>query len=320
MSVIYENDQLLTDRNYTFGILGTKTCSSDGEEEQHQWNFLHNWNTDWLEVIQNYVPISATQYRANSIHAGISLYTPNSLDIETPTKKGGRPYASLVMFGDSIVQVEPKKKKKAVKQGMQLGILGLPVGGEIQTAVHKIVDSPQPKGWSSEISRGGEPTLLYAIQGKNLWHDHDISAFGVGQKLELTTNKGLTVGYYSSLQAGISIRLGKISSPFWSDYGPIHNHIVRPAITKVGKSKELYGFLGAGVELVMYNALLQGQFRRNDYEIEASDVERAIPHITAGGVVHFERWQFSISHNYRGPEIRGGKDHRWTSFSVRYFY
>ena len=186
---------------------------------------------------------------------------------------------------------------------------------------------------------------MYSIQEKSLWYDNKIFASRVGEKLELATNTGLTVGYYSSLQAGLSIRLGEIHSPFWTDYGPIHNHITRPAVIpdariqwkpnfllpmtneqpsqapeKRTKSREIYGFVGVGVDVVMYNALLQGQFRRNDYEIEASDVARVIPHITAGGVMDFGKWQFSIAHNWKGPEIKDGKDHRWTSFSVKYFY
>ena len=345
-SVIYENDQLLTDRNYTFGILGTKTCSSGGEttKEKQGWNVLNNLNTAWLMELQKYVATSATEYLGNSILAGFSLYTPNTLDIEAPTKANGRPYASLIMFGDSIVQVDDGNTK-AIKQGMQLGVLGLSVGERIQTAVHRVIDSPEPKGWGSEISRGGEPTLLYSIQGTSLRYDREMSAFGIGQKLELTTNRSLTVGYYSSLQAGMSIRLGKVHSPFWSDYGPIHNYITRPAVMpdariewqpnskrveafdepskkaeKRTRAKETYGFLGVGVDLVMYNALLQGQFRRNDYEIEASDVTRLIPHVTAGVVFDFKKWQFSISHNFRAPEIRKGKDHRWTSLSAKCFY
>lgn len=72
----------------------------------------------------------------------------------------------------------------------------------------------------------------------------------------------------------------------------------------------------AGLSLLLYNAVLQGQFRSNENEVESSDVNRAVLHASVSIVKTFGDWRVSFSHSLRDPEIKGGKSHRWTSFSV----
>lgn len=132
----------------------------------------------------------------------------------------------------------------------------------------------------------------------------------------------------------MSARLGWITSHFWADYGPIANHSSRiQEVTRANNPtpqqrnqtnsaekwpplREAFVFLSGGVDLVLYNVLLQGQFRSAPYDVTASDVERVIPHVVVGFVVGIGEVEISYSYTHRGPEISGGKSHGWSSISV----
>lgn len=279
------------------------------------------------------------------------LYTPNNLTNQRPGKEDGRPYSSLVIYGDSILHANDTV---AIKQEMQLGLLGLPIGGEIQNAVHHVIGGEDPQGWSTEICRGGEPVLGYAFQKKKLLctDPKPVGLCGDGN-FDVSANWGVSLGYYTSINAGLAGRLGlggKLQSPFWGDFGsstldqlglkPMNTLSFRPPDTTnadtpnesqdngndLGRAVasdssgssgyELYVVTTAGLSLLLYNAVLQGQFRSNENEVESSDVNRAVLHASVGIVKTFGDWRVSFSHSLRGPEIKGGKSHRWTSLSV----
>ena len=212
--------------------------------------------------------------------------------------------------------------------------------GSIQKEVHRIVDSVIPQGWSSQISNGGEPTFLYSLQQTTRLlggNGSDGASKTDPVTIEVVTTRGVTLGYYSSVQGNLSARLGRITSPFWINYGPIYSvtprvhryknpdkSILKKQVAAENGTKlmpnDAYLFLSAGVDLVLYSTLLQGQFRRNAYEIAASDVERLVPHLAMGVVFDLGRIQLSFSHTFREREIKGGKGHRWSNLSVAFLY
>ena len=345
VSFIYENDRLeFTDKNYTFGALLAKTCISENERviraDEPMLPLLRNSNKSLSLWTRNLFGIRDNQYVENSDYLGFSLFTPNLITSEVPD---GRPYAALAIYGDSVVFTDAPgiSAAKAFKQELQLGIIGMTWGGRLQRAIHRAVGAPEPVGWSSQISHGGEPTFLYSFQRKTRLCGGNISC--AISNFDLSANLGGTMGYYNSLRGNISIRFGGINSPFWGDYGPIHNRITQPmrkkkwhidtssvqqkndtsipreTIEKTDKSlilKEAYLFVSGGADFVFYNVLLQGQFRNSDYVIASSDLERIIPRIAAGIVIDFDKLQFTYSYSHKEPEIRGGRSHRWHTFSL----
>ncbi|MDE0343897.1 MAG: DUF2219 family protein [Deltaproteobacteria bacterium] len=352
-----ENDEFQmidTDENYTAGHLLMNTCRFEKgnlEKEKPLSPLVHDLN----KAVSSWSPLSKHEYVQNSGYFGFLLFTPNDFEKPKPTKGDGRPYASLFYIGDSKVFVDGKKGK-TFKQDIQLGLLGMSLGGKIQKEVHRFIGSDIPQGWPTQISNGGEPTFLYALQETNLWLGGDDS--NRSTKLDLVTTHGFTVGYYNSLQASLAARFGRITLPFWASYGPIfmrtpsaqrvegddpfsptqnsgRKNRGAPSPTQSSRPQngngkknddsklaldEAYLFLAGGVDLVAYSALLQGQFRSNDYEFESSDVERLVPHAVIGIVLQLGRLQLSYSHTIREREIRGGKNHSWGQISIAFFY
>ena len=347
-SLSTENDILSdTDRNYTFGGLLTHSC--DSEADRPWLRFLRDWNKGWLNTDNAVFGISNPQHKVYSHFGGLLLYTPNDLSIPRPGKEHGRPYSSLVIYGDSILHANDTV---AIKQELQLGLLGLSIGGEIQDAVHNAIGAEDPQGWTTEISRGGEPVFGYALQKKKLiCTSPKPNGLCGDSKFDVSANWGVSLGYYTSIKAGLAGRLGlggKLQSPFWGDFGSstLDQIGIRPfnilpppvtpntddsnesqdngndlgrAVASNGSGSsgdELYVFATGGLSLVLYSAVLQGQFRSNENEVDSSDVKRAVLHASVGIVKSFGDWRVSFSHSLRSPEIEGGKSHRWTSFSV----
>lgn len=332
---IYENDQLWTDRSYTTGVLLTKSCiSAVMSKDDPTWRFPHIWNkaiAEWLQISDR------KPYVGESAYALLSLYTPNELE-EPTNETDGRPYASLFIYGDSIVFADHTGPNRAFKQGIQLGLLGMPWAGSIQSEVHRMVDAKIPQGWSSQISDGGEPTFLYSAQETWLLR----GAPDGDTNFDMAATLGGALGYYTAVQGKLTVRLGWIDTPFWVTTGPIADETFQPeranggwqgAATKSRNSEggadqslnrlmpsQAYLVFTAGGSVVLYNALLQGQFRDNGYEVPASKVERVVGNAVVGLVLQFGRFQASYSHSYREREIRGGRSHRWNSLSLRLFY
>ncbi|MDE0712887.1 MAG: DUF2219 family protein [Rhodospirillales bacterium] len=325
-SFIVENDLLFTDRNYTSGVLLTHTCDSDTGDLPGS---LRKLNSDLMMNARALSGVTNYKNSAYSRFGGLWLYTPNRLDILKPKKSDGRPYASLLIYGDSILHAN---KAVAIKQEMQIGVLGLPLGGIVQSALHKVISADDPQGWSKEISRGGEPVFAYGLQKQHLVCANPRHPGLCGDRdFDLTANWSISVGYYTSLRTGFTGRLGlgeKLRSPFWGDFGTIHSKLVFsplihfPSYSKGtgdkanGNNEELYLFATAGIDVVLYSAVLQGQFRRSHYEIRSSDVTRVVPYASLGIVKRFGDCRVSLSHSFRGREIEGGKSHRWNSLSV----
>ena len=90
---------------------------------------------------------------------------------------------------------------------------------------------------------------------------------------------------------------------------------------------ELYLFFWGGTDYVFYNALLQGQFRENRYEISRAAISSIVPHGSLGFVYGRNvtsrcgcGFRVSFSYNYKGEEITGGGSHGWSSISLGISY
>ena len=206
-------------------------------------------------------------------------------------------------------------------------MLGHPIGGAIQSAVHELLSYDDPQGWPTEISRGGEPVFGYSFQEKRrLCSNPDHSGSCGNGSFDVTANWGATLGYYTRLRGGLVGRFGVLGSDYWEDVGPINLNFLQPNLfgfvddqyfaSQDKAQKEFFFFASGGLDLILYSAILQGQFLRSEFTIASSDVKRVVPYASIGVVVGYGKYRISVSHNFRGPEVEGGKSHGWTTLSV----
>jgi hypothetical protein len=247
---------------------------------------------------------------------GSVVYTPEDIGASAPVLSD-RPYASLIYYADK--QVSVREGESAVGTELRFGVLGLKVADAFQGSLHQYwrsgfnSEEPEdPKGWSNQISHGGEPTLLYRVST-----DRVLSQDGRTSDLSLSTDVNL--GYQVNAATGLLWRVGKLDSgPWTTPFDPIGRASWQPAST-VG---ERYLWFGGRVRVVGYDVLLQGQFRDSDYEVSSGDVERVVGHGAAGFTVSTARGgRFTYSLNVRTKELESpGRSHVWGSmtFSQRF--
>ena len=253
-----------------------------------------------------------------------SGFTPDSLGSVVPVI-GDRPYGSIFGLSNRRVVVpihmrdEPDAEGEyeyypvAIRTEVVLGLLGAGVSASIQPWIHEHNSSVVPLGRHNEISDGGEPTALFKIQ-----YERRLTSciFGDGQPcghfapyqrrhFEVTTWVEGLAGYYTGAAAGIRGRFGLLSSEFWDFDGSPGSTIGQA--TGGGNSPqnrfELYGFVNMNGRGVLYNALLQGQFKSNPYELTWSQINKGIAEFQTGAVISIplgSTWRFGLGYLYSG--------------------
>jgi hypothetical protein len=108
----------------------------------------------------------------NSIMFANGTFTPDDLTIYDVIRND-RPYGSLTYLQTMIVVVDPIAHRQYTST-FSAGIIGSFISREVQTAIHKSMNdgdthAPRtPRGWSNQISNGGEPTLGYTYEEQRL--------------------------------------------------------------------------------------------------------------------------------------------------------
>ncbi|PIR37776.1 MAG: hypothetical protein COV35_08370 [Alphaproteobacteria bacterium CG11_big_fil_rev_8_21_14_0_20_39_49] len=136
-----------TDQNYTSGIrlswfeLGKKP---PGVTENLEKIF------PWLEI---------NDVTSVSYSIGQGMYTPDRID-KVAQDDSDRPWAAFLYGSMAMVTI---KDNYVDDYEVTLGVIGpLALGEEGQKGVHKLIESPEPKGWDNQLKN--EPGLILAWQ------------------------------------------------------------------------------------------------------------------------------------------------------------
>ena len=285
------------DRNYTMGL----GLSFSGD---HFKNGYLATARDTLDQLFSLHTGSNPLERIHTFEYGATAFTPNDLEEEAPIP-GDRPYASLVYFSNS--KLTAYNDGYAVKSRFVVAALGLGVARTVQRYLHNTVglSNQDPRGWSNQISDGGEPTALYSVERIGL-----ITEDTTGKRnADLSYTMGANLGYYTDVYAGFDLRVGfNIVAPYYA-----HNANPLSTVNHVNcvncNGSDSYLFLSVRGRAVAYNALLQGQFRESKVEIASSDVERLLHEATAGYTQQFFDWcKLTVALNYKSKEFRGPEE------------
>jgi len=299
-----DNDLLAgqrTDRDYTGGLALTLS----GQRVQQYPVSIDAWRAGLDRLVTFPALYRSADYMSfHSQQYGMTLFTPDDINSEAPVYND-RPYASLFFMSNTEFSVVPAKNRAYIST-LTIGILGLSLAESVQRSLHSITGSTVPSGWQNQVSAGGEPTamLTYGVQEKLYGSDH--------QQLKFEYEANL--GYITDVNAGLSWRWGRISSPWWA-FNPYQSKYMQqsmPIFTGNASAKdELFLWAGARMNLRVYNALLQGQFRHSEVTISRADMQRLVAEYwfgaTAGFAKNYHASVFVRGHSdeFNGQNARG---------------
>ncbi|MDH5611513.1 MAG: lipid A deacylase LpxR family protein [Gammaproteobacteria bacterium] len=279
------------DRDYTMGMAFEFFWAK--EEGLYPLDNLVRLTSQWLGMDHSNNDI------VYSFMLGSVVYTPDDLSDSLPIFDD-RPYSSLIYLSNKRVLTD---HRKALAAEVLIGLLGSNVAKSIQTQLHTAYraasgsnEPVNPQGWSHQISDGGEPTMRLRLSGSLL--QPDLSMKG---RWDLTTSYGLSLGYQTNLNVGVAVRAGSIKSPFWSlPFDPVNRGNFLPSVPE----QEWYVWSALRSHLIIYDALLQGQFRESDVQFSANQIERVVFDGAVGLTTGFEKSQITFSLNAKTADLK----------------
>lgn len=251
----------------------------------------------------------------HSLQTGVVAFTPS--EITDPSLiPGDRPYASIVYLANGRNYIRDRSHP-VYQTGFSIGVLGLRVAGALQNALHRTMGIDEAEGWPHQIADGGEPTFRYTIARQDLL----ASNFQTGAtEYEFKSSFAGSVGYLTDASAAVSLRWGRINTPWWSFPPERVEYIAEPAPVIGGPdirpgSRELYFWSGVKIRARLYNAFLQGQFRDSELDYDYRDLHPFIGEAWAGVTAQFtEEYRLSWVVRYQTAELRvepGERDVLW---------
>lgn len=315
LSVSIDNDLFVpvqSDKDYTAGFALTFHGTPN--------NALTKFGDDQLANIDTFL-IGPINTNASKRERGSTLlsqgfefgsygFTPEDIEART-LDRSDRPYASLVYLSSSRTYLV-EDSRDSWTSSLTLGVLGADVFRQGQSAVHKVLNGDEARGWSQQISEGGELTARYQLA----YHQR------LGSKVsnsQLKASYFASLGYLSEIGLALSYRDGLISSP---DYR------FNPALTSYGENAhasdagpegdESYFWGGVGLKLRAYNVFLEGQFRDSEHSFDKGELNSVLAEAWLGySKSLFKHTKLSYVVRAQSSEIKSGTGDRgliWGGF------
>lgn len=297
----FDNDLLAPghrDRDYTYGI--NLTYSGADASDAAISLKLPLAFIDRSLGIEN---LPATSHNNYSVESGLFGFTPGDIE-ELQLNRSDRPYASLVYLSSSHEQID-NKNNIAWKTSLVIGALGLSLVGDLQNTAHKEISGEEARGWNHQISDGGELTARYVVA-----RQHYLASFS--DSVEMKSTLQASLGYLTETSWSLSIRDGKISSP-WASFNPdlISYGEKSTYSSSIFSVNEHYFWAGVTLKARFYNAFLQGQLRHSDLTYSYAELR---PIIAEGwlGYTYAFRQGYRVSYVLRAQtsEIKRGDGDR----------
>ncbi|MAL77960.1 MAG: hypothetical protein CMN55_02420 [Sneathiella sp.] len=286
---VLENDLFFgLDRDYTNGIMLA-------------WMSEPDHAPAWALRAARLLPFFPKDGLVRSTYAiGQNMYTPNDIQDPTPPTNE-RPYAGW-LYGAVGIVVETGEKQLDQLQ-LQLGVVGpSALGEQSQTFVHKVIDSPKPQGWDTQLK--DEPGLVLTYQRS--WRAL-VSAKLNGFSIDMTPHLGGALGnVHTYVNAGATMRMG------WNlpnDYGPPR---IQPGLPGSGFFEPtddigLYFFAGLDARAVARNIFLDGNSFRDSRSVNKEPI---VGDAQLGLALTIRDARIAFTHVFRSREYEGqdGKD------------
>ncbi len=238
-------------------------------------------------------PTLSNQYGVRVRYNG---FTP--LRIQDPfIRFGDRPYASYIYA--TLFHSRTNYTGSRLTAGLQLGIIGPAVGAKgFQTAVHRWIDSPTPRGWDFQVRN--DVVLGYEILVEQML------LTDAQKRVEVIATARVAL---STLQteaaAGAVVRLGL--------FNPYFRTLLGVSTDKREQPVQVYVEARAEAQAVGYDATMQGGLfnRSSPYTLPASTVRRGVATGSTALVLGVRRVTMRGKATWVTPEIQGGRSHAW---------
>ncbi len=280
-SLIVENDLFYNnDRDYTSGV-ALMWVSTRGSTPDWAVRFAHwlPWFPKVGDVRHGYV-------------VGQSMYTPSDITLADPPLDD-RPYAGF-LYGTIGLGVETGRQLDQL--ALTLGVVGPASNAEeTQKFVHKLIDSPEPQGWDTQLENELGLLLTYQRSWRQ-WRTRTLA----GLEVDLTPHVGGALGnVYTYANTGLMLRYGRRLS---LDYGPPR---IQPSVPGSGmfvESKQFSWYLFAGLEgrAVAHNIFLDGNTIQDSRSV---DKEPLVGDLQWGIVLAGRKARLGYTHVVRTREF-----------------
>jgi len=300
------------DRDYTAGLSFTFYDASERRLTAAVRTALR-----WMDKSTGFAqtdPCEGALQRTQISDFGLVLFSPDEIGRVNPSP-ADRPYANLLYFSSSHYAINAEQS--VMRQStMTIGLLGTPAAEAIHRGVHKLLGSQDPRGYSQQLSDGGELTARYSVARRSLL------SMGSGRsQYDLSIALEGSMGYLTEGAIGLGLRWGRIASPWWSSVADHADYDSQPSLAIVGASgrRDLYVSTGIKLRARAYNAFLQGQFRDSDAAFSASRLQPIIREAWLGVVADLGDFRLSYTLRFQSAEIKegeGARDLRWAGLAV----
>ncbi|MEN0037177.1 MAG: lipid A deacylase LpxR family protein [Cellvibrio sp.] len=297
----FDNDLLVPghrDQDYTYGLNFTQTGANARDAK-----ISLNKPLVALDQLLGFEHSSLGTEETFSREIGVFGFTPEDISVKE-ANPDDRPYASLVYLSSSREQVD-LVDNVAWKSTLTVGLLGTGLAGELQNFAHKITSGEKAEGWNNQISDGGELTGRYVLARQKYFDSFS-------DNIEVKSTVQASVGYLTEASWGLSMRTGKIHSP-WSSFNPeLASYGEKSSYSSSAKAvNERYFWAGFAVKARGYNAFLQGQFRDSAVSYDHNQLNPLLVEAWAGYTFAFKQG-YRVSYVLRGhsSEIKNGAGDR----------
>lgn len=297
----FDNDVLVPghrDQDYTYGLNFTQT-GTNAQAANLTLNQPLVAIDDWIGFEHSSLSTEETFSR----EMGAFGFTPEDITVSA-ANPGDRPYASLIYLSSSREQVD-LVDNIAWKSTLTVGVLGLGLVGELQNIAHQGTEGKEAKGWGNQISEGGELTGRYVIARQKYFANFS-------ENVEVKSTVQASVGYLTEASWSLSMRTGKIHSP-WSSFNPeLASYGEKSSYSSNAKSvSERYFWAGVAIKARAYNTFLQGQFRSSAVTYEHHQLNPLLVEAWAGYTFAFKQgYRFSYVLRGHSSEIEEGAGDR----------
>lgn len=295
-SFAFDNDILVPgsrDQDYTYGM----SLSFTGGGVEEHWASLHA-PLGWLDQRVGLGRGISNVIESSKIEYGLFGFTPEDIEMKAPGQDD-RPYASLIYVSSTRERYDPAYQV-SWQSTFTLGVMGLSVVGDIQDFIHSSFDGDRPQGWQNQISDGGELTARYSVARQRLLYQS-------GSGLEIKTTLQGSVGYITEASWSLSLRTGKIQTP-WISFNPeLTSYGEKSTPSDVGRVSENYFWTGLSFKARAYNVFLQGQFKDSMVTYGSDELNHGIFEAWAGYTVALDEG-YSFTYSVRGhtSELKEG--------------